>query len=335
VKYDDNDQKLQAAPKWRPFHSKNALEGDVVKDITVHGKDIWLITDKAVNQFDRGDLQATFFYEPLLPAFDIPELWHANFAGVFPTEEWGTIGFYLNYLNFGENEEYDPQGRFVRRFNSYEFVLALCYALQLREDFSFGLNIKYAHSALAPGIGEGSEGIGRTFAVDAAILRRNLFIKNLSLGFNIMNMGPPVFYISRDEADPIPFTLRLGMAYTIIQTPIHNLKIGVDVDREIVYNEPYKRPAPFWKAIFKGLNDEPWKDELKELIGHIGIEYWYVYFLALRMGVMIDEAGSRRELSFGLGLRYGNMSIDWSYIYSPRWSIARDGQWRFSFIFSQ
>jgi hypothetical protein len=212
---------------------------------------------------------------------------------------------------------------------------ALSYGLQIRENFSFGLNLKYAHSALAPGIGEGDEGIGRTFAIDASILKRHLFVKNLNLGFSVLNMGPPVFYISEDEADPIPFTLRLGLAYTILQTPVISLMTALDIDREIVYNEPYKDPSPFWVALFKGLNDEPMRQELEEIIGHWGIEFWYAYFIGLRMGVMIDEAGSRRELSIGMGLRYGNFNIDWSYIHSPRWSQARDGQWRFSFIFTR
>lgn len=342
VKTDESGKKIQESPKWKPYHSKNALKGNCVKDITIHGKDIWLITEEAVNQLDRGDLQLSIFFEPLLPAFDIPDLWHANLAGVFPTEEWGTIGFYWNYLNFGENEQYDVHGRMIRTFNSYEYVFSLCYGLPIKENFSFGLNIKYAHSALAPGIGEGSEGIGQTFAVDAAVLRRNLFIKNLSLGFNIMNMGPAVFYISRDESDPIPFTLRLGLAYTIIQTPIHNLLIALDLDREIVKNEPYQKPYNFWEAFYYELIDDPdedWKYELEQIIVHVGIEYWYVYFLALRMGLMVDEAGYRRELSLGLGLKYGNIEIDWSYIYSPEGflrtgSIARDGQYRFSLIFT-
>lgn len=337
TRMDKDGKMMQQPPSWKPYHSKNALRGNVVQDITVHGKDVWLITEKAVNQYDRGDVQAALFYEPLLPAFDIPELWHANVAGVFPTEEWGTIGFYLNYLNFGENTQYDAQGRLVDKFQSYEFVLALCYGLPIKQDFSFGINIKYAHSALAPGIGEGSEGVGKTFAIDAAILKRNLLLKNLSLGFHLMNMGPSVFYISREEADPIPFTARLGLAYTAVQTPIHYLQLAVDLDREIVYNAPYQKPDPFWKAIYDELlNDkrEHFKDELDQIIAHAGLEYWYVYFLALRMGMLYDEAGSRKELHLGLGLKYGNMGIDWFYIYSPRRSIARDGQWGFSFVYT-
>jgi hypothetical protein len=337
IKVKRSGKKIEKAPHWRPFHSKNVLEGNYVKDITVHGKDVWLITEKAVNQADRGDIQGTIFFEPLLPAFGIPDLWHANLAGVIPTEEWGTVGFYMNYLNFGENDEYNSLGQKIGSFNSYEFVVSLCYGLQIKEDFSIGLNIKYAHSALAPGrvSEEGGDGVGQTFAVDASFLKRNLFLKNLNLGFSAMNMGPAVTYVKRGNADPIPFTLRLGLSYTVLQTPIHSLMVAVDMDREIVYNEEGKQPAQFWQALFKGLNDEPWRQEVEEIIGHIGVEYWYVYFVALRMGYMIDEAGTRREFSWGLGLKYGNMGADFSYIYSPKGSIARDGQWRFSFTYTR
>lgn len=335
IKTDKSGKKAQSPPQWKHFHSKNALEGNRVNDITVHGKDVWLITEKAVNQYECGDMEITIFYEPLLPAFDIPDLWHATLAGIYPTEEWGTIGGYINYLNFGKSEIYDAYGREKGTISSSEFVAALSYGLQLKENFSFGINIKFARSALAPGIGEGDEGIGRTFAIDAAILKRNLLLENLNLGFSVLNMGPPVFYISKDEADPIPFTLRLGLSYTIVQTPVISLMTALDIDREIVYNEPYEDPSPFWVAIYKGLNDEPMRQELEEIIGHWGLEFWYAYFIALRLGVMIDEAGSRRELSLGMGLRYGNFNIDWSYIHSPRWSQARDGQWRFTFIFTR
>lgn len=341
-------ERIEEPPIWKAFHSKNALVGDNVGDIVVHGKDIWLITEKALNQYNHGEMQFAVFWEPLLPAFKLPDLWHANVAGIFPTEEWGTIGFFLNYLNFGEIPKIDALGRETGNFQSFEYVFSACYGLSLKEDFSFGINVKYAHSALAPGIGKGSEGIGQTFAVDAGILKRNLFVPRLDLGFTMMNMGPSVFYIEESEADPIPFTLRLGLAYTILSTPVHNLLVALDLDREIVYNPPYSKPYPFWKALIgarenvdgkkewvSALADESMRTELEEIIVHLGIEYWYAYFLALRTGIMVDEAGSRREVSLGIGLRYGDMKVDWSYIYAPKeWSIARDGQWRFSFTFS-
>jgi hypothetical protein len=150
-------------------------------------------------------------------------------------------------------------------------------------------------------------------------------------------MGPPIFYISRDERDPIPFRAMVGLAYTIVQTPIHDLKVVADVDREIVKNYIEEPPDPFWKAIWTDVIADPedtWREELEDdVIFHVGMEYWYVNFIALRVGYMHDEAGQRKELSFGLGLRYGNLGVDWSYIHEPgRSDKVRTGQWRLSLL---
>ncbi len=323
---EDDGSIKQEAPEWTPYHSKNALKDDDVYALSVHGKDVWLVTDKTISQYNKGEMQFEFFGEPLLPAFQLPDLWHFDVAGVIPLEEWGTLGFFFNFLSFGENVRTNEKGQEVATFTSFEFVAGLSYGLNLREDFSAGFNIKYAHSALDR-TQEG--GVGKTFAIDASLLKRNLGIKNLDLGFMLQNMGPAVYYTSKDDSDPIPFTMRLGLSYTPLKTPIHSFMMAVDLEREIVYNEVGEDPAPFWTAIVKGLNDQSAREELEEIIIHAGFEYWYIYFLAIRMGLLFDEAGSRKEMNIGLGLKYGKFAIDWSYIHSPKFSEARDGQWRF------
>ncbi|MGD9200203.1 MAG: two-component regulator propeller domain-containing protein, partial [Chitinispirillia bacterium] len=52
IKRKKDGKTVQEPPRWKPFHSKNALEGNDVRGIAVHGKDIWLVTEKAVNQYD-------------------------------------------------------------------------------------------------------------------------------------------------------------------------------------------------------------------------------------------------------------------------------------------
>jgi hypothetical protein len=232
---------------------------------------------------------------------------------------------------------------------SWEGIFGLSYGLPIKENLSFGLNVKYVRSALAPGIGPKGEGVGQTFAIDAALLKRNLLIPNFDLGVHIQNMGPAIFYISREQSDPIPFRIMLGSAYRAIETPFHDLKFLLDINREIVKNYFDKRPDPFYKAIFTAIGDDPAIEELREIQAHAGIEYWYVNFLALRTGFLFDYVGERYELTLGIGLKYGNLNFDWSYIYSPegffkkplKWvnptktgsTGARDGQWRASFIF--
>ncbi len=336
-------------PEWKVYHSKNALKGDDVHGISVQGRDIWLATTEAVNHYKYAERQILLFYEQLLPAFKIPDLWHFYLAGVIPTEDWGTIGVTVNFINFGTNDLTNEQGVNIGRARSWEGVFGLSYGILFAHDFSGGINLKYANSALAPGIGSGDEGVGRTFAIDAAILKRNLFIRNFDLGLNLQNMGPNIFYISQDQQDPIPFTVRLGFAYRAVQTTFHDLTFVLDLNREIVKNYSDKPPDPFYKAIFTGFladtstGENTTMEKLSEINVCPGIEYWYANFLALRVGTLLDKAGQRYELDFGIGIKYGNMNFDWSFIHSPEGfmkgvfadgsSGARDGQWRASFLF--
>jgi ligand-binding sensor domain-containing protein len=347
---DSHGNTHQPPPDWKVFHSKNALKGDDVQGVSVQGNDVWLATKQAVNKYDYADQQVFMFYEPLLPAFKIPDLWHVYLAYVLPTEDWGTLGLAVNFINFGENVSTNDQGEEIAKYRSWEGVFGLSYGLSLARDFSVGLNIKYAHSALAPGSGPGSEGTGMTFAVDAALLKRNLFFKNFDVGFMLQNMGPSIYYISPQESDPIPFTVRLGLSYKPIQTPFVDLRLVLDAEREIVKNYPDKQPDPFFTAIWTGLLDDHQDyptliSNLEAINLHGGIELWYANLLAIRVGHLYDYEGRRFELTFGLGIKYANMNFDWSFIYSPEGFMkgiespdgsngARDGQWRASFIFN-
>jgi len=171
----------------------------------------------------------THFYEPILPIFDIPDLWHSAFAVCFqpkPSEiaphfDIGGFGFFINYLNFGESEIYDAYGRITGTLQTYEYVMALAWGFNFAdagaENLSLGLSLKYASSVLAPGVGQGDEGIARSFAADLGLLY--CFPFGLRIGFTFLNMGPSVFYKSKDEADPIPFTIYPASCSYLVHPP--------------------------------------------------------------------------------------------------------------------
>jgi hypothetical protein len=341
----------EALHEWKPFHSKNVLRGDIVHGMAAFGNDVWIATDRALNKYQWAQMQAMMFYEPLLPAFRLKELWHAFGAFVFPTEDWGTFGISVNFINMGENAWTDELGKEMGSARSYELVFGPSYGLPLTQTLSAGLNMKAVISALAPGYN--GAGVGTTFAIDAAILKRGLFTRNLDIGFMLQNMGPAIYYIDEEEKDPIPFTLRLGAAYKAVQTQIHDLTFLLDLNREVVKNYSTDRqPDPFWVALWTDLlhdKDESAKEEVQLINVNLGVEYWYSHFLALRTGFLGDYLGERYELTFGLGLNYGNLNFDWSYILSPEGFLkgvlrkinpsklgstgARHGQWRASFLF--
>jgi ligand-binding sensor domain-containing protein len=336
--------------EWKPFHSKNVLHGDIVRGMAAFGNDVWIATDRSLNKYQWAQKQALMFYEPLLPAFRLKELWHTFGAFVFPTEDWGTLGISINFINMGVNEWRDDLGRELGKARSWEGVFGLSYGLPLTQTLSAGLNMKYVNSALAPGYN--GAGVGKTFAIDAAVLKRGLFTRNLDVGFMLQNMGPAIYYMDQSEQDPIPFTLRLGTAYKAIQTQINDLTFLLDLNREVVKNYIDRRPDPFWVALWTDLlhdRDESAKEEVQLINVNFGMEYWYSHFMALRTGLLADYLGERYELTFGLGLNYGNLNFDWSYIYSPEGFLkgvlkqinpsktgstgARNGQWRASFLF--
>jgi hypothetical protein len=167
-------------------------------------------------------------------------------------------------------------------------------------------------------------------------------------------MGPDIFYVDAEDAEQIPFTVRLGLAYRMIETPVHDLNLVIDAYREFVNNDG-NDPDPFFVALGSDFQNEDgdvnWQsieDALIETQASVGLEYWYVQFLALRLGFLFDWIGERYELTFGLGLRYGGINFDWSYIHSPEGMMkdflqninsekegatgARHGQWRLSLI---
>ena len=348
---DKNGNLVDGPPEWKAYHSKNALRGNDVRGLAAFGNDVWVMTDEAINKYEWAEKQLLFFYEPLLPAFHLPELYHMFGAFVLPTEDWGTLGFSINFINMGSNPLTDELGREKGIVRSWEGVFGLSYGLSLSQTFSLGMNLKYVNSALAPGI-TAHGGVGTTYAIDAALLKRDLFIRNLSLGFMLQNMGPSIYYIDPEKSDPIPFTLRLGTAYTAVQTPIHELTFLLDLNREVVKNYMDKKPDPFYVALWTDLlhdSTESAKYEIQQVNVNLGAEYWYSHFMAIRTGFLGDYIGERYELTIGLGLNYGNMNFDWSYIHSPDGFLkgilrkinpqktgstgARHGQWRVSMLF--
>jgi hypothetical protein len=318
----DGGKDAYIQPKWQSFHSKNVLSGNHAYDIVVSGKDVWIATDKAVNQYDYADRQVFLFYEPLLPALQLKGMWHSYFTVTYPTEDWGTFGFHVNYISFGPVEISNPDGYIKGEVRPWEGIFGLSYGLPLRENFSLGLNVQYVNSALAPGWGKEGEGVGQTFAIDAGVLKRNLFTRGFDVGFALLNMGPSIFYKERDEADPIPFTPRLGFAYRLRTGSPFDVNFLCDFHRTIATNYIDERPDPFYEAVYTDLfgkesGDSTWVQEFEEIIVNLGVEGWYMDIMALRSGFLFDYIGQRYELTMGLGIKYENLNFDFSYIYSP------------------
>jgi ligand-binding sensor domain-containing protein len=116
------DGKSVDKPEWKTYHSKNALKNDNVRAISACSKDMWIATDGALHQYDHASVQVLLFYEQLLPTFKMSDLWHAYPAVIIPTEDWGTFGFFVNFINMGSNDRWDELENYLGQAKAWEGV---------------------------------------------------------------------------------------------------------------------------------------------------------------------------------------------------------------------
>jgi len=165
----------------------------------------------------------------------------------------------------------------------------------------------------------------------------------------MQNIGPAVFYVDRNQSDPIPFTWKLGLAYEMA-TPSHRLIVAADANREATFYEEGRRGATpvyigAWKDIIypfgadlpeqrNHTNIEVLMKNISKTVFNAGLEYTYANVVSFRMGVLQDDAGQRTEMDFGLGFQLSDiLVIDATYIKDLLGTGIRDGQKRFGLVF--
>ncbi len=344
--------------RWIHYHAGNGLGYSDATAVVSQGQDVWFATPGGVVQLRKAQAEIGFYYETLLPSLQLSDLFHTYAGATFPIEEWGTVGGFVNFISFGENSITNEAGEEVQKFSSYEVVGALSYGTRITRDWGVGINMKFLYSALAPGItigGQKQDGTATSYAFDAGLLRKNLFVKNLDFGFFLQNIGPAVFYIDKSESEPIPLTARFGLAYRVLQTPLHTIRVAGDFSRELTSVDTLGNARGILPGVWYSIS-KPWGegktpenagggDYLKQNMElcqyNIGVEYTYSGLLSLRSGMLFDPSGDRQELDLGIGVSVSDvLQVDAAYIKPVGWigntdasSSVRDGQTRFSMNF--
>ena len=293
----------------RYYHA--GLERAKTKKIIYKDGELWFATDEKVVIYAHAKKEITFMHANWLPEL-ASDLYYEYLSYVQHMEGWGTVGANLTFLSLGTNVRTDEFGNPKGEFDSFEMAFAFSYGTRLNPNLSTGLSAKVIYSHLADqGAGlEKGKGSGSSFALDAGLLYRT-FIKRLTLGVALTNLGPNIAYIDLNQSDPLPRNLAVGLAYRIVDTPFNRLTATFDVNKELV-----------------GL-DDPLSTEIEEAIENMGIEYWYGTYVALRAGYIHDQAGDIKTATFGAGLQYGLFRFDFAYIPSSK-DLALANTMRFS-----
>lgn len=273
-----------------------------------------------------------------LPEFNAG-LFYEHFVAKHHLNGWGTLGGHVTYLFLGEQESRDEQNNPTGTFRSFDLAVGVSYGFKVSERFALGTGLRLIYSNLGSGqiVGSQEAKIGISAGFDLAGLYRTRPFEvgsmktTLSAGFNLTNMGPKIQYADQAQADPIPTNLRLGYAVTFEFDEYNTLTWVADFNKDLVHVDS-SGSDPFYEALFSSwrpmevrsnaLNEHEASTErlgvLAQMTMGTGLEYWYNNLLALRTGYFYEHPlnGNRQFLTFGAGVRYHIVGVDFSYIYA-------------------
>jgi hypothetical protein len=220
-------------------------------------------------------------------------------------------------------------GNNLGNIESFDMATTVSYGLPLSSRLAVGGSFKLIYSNLSPVGAEAEKGDGRafSFAVDAGILFSDL-LPRTNLGIVLQNVGPDIAYIDRDQADPLPQNVRIGIAHRLIETSDHRLTLVYDLYKSLAQNDDI-----FLTSLISAWTDDDLKDEFRQIVHMGGAEFVYADLLALRVGLFHDEVGVVKYPTFGLGDVYNSYRFDLSHAYAPDKPYAQGTRVSFGLVF--
>lgn len=259
----------------------------------------------------------------------------------------------LRYFSLGEIQMTDEAST-IGSINPFEMAFDVGYSRKLSEKFSMGVVLRYIYSDLGYSQYSSTEGTtgASAFAADISgyyttypVIGRNEC--QLSLGWNLSNIGSKVAYDHGDNPAFLPANMKLGAAFTFPLADYHNLTLSVDANHMLVPAKPrlsdyadqqsYETALQDWKdrssisGIFKSFD----KDWTKRIIESIGAEYAYNQQFFLRAGYYHETKyhGDRQYFGLGAGFALNMLKIDASYMIATAQNSPLDQTLRFTLSF--
>ncbi len=264
---------------------------------TIRGDLSTVFTNPAGMVYSEGR-QFAFYYSNYL--LDI----NGGLAGYAqPIKGLGVMTVAVTYFDYGtldETNEFAEKTGFT--FSAYDFALSVGLSDHLDDNFSYGVNLKYAFSKI-------ENYNASAIAADFGLLYKVPFDKNLYFGVTLLNLGTN-FEAYAGNKEPLPMSLNVGISKILAHLPLE------------------------WSVSLKDLNEtrENFWDYFKEF--SIGGEFRISESLRLRLGydnglnkdLKANNTQKFGGLSLGMGINWTKYRLDYSYSnYGTLGSIHRIG----------
>ena len=281
-------------------------------------------------------------YTPWLKAL-VNDIYLAYLTGYVKSKNGDqAIAGSLRYFSLGNITFTDNNGNTIRDFKPNEFALDAAFSRKLSENFSGGIALRYIHSNLTGGTQvEGSDSkAGNTVAADVSVYyQKDVKVGGkdavFSSGLNISNVGAKISYTQTGTKNFIPTNLRLGPGLKFHLNEYNDLAFSMDINKLLVPTPPIytqdstnnskdlilygKDPnVSVAQGIFQSFGDAPggFKEEMKEFVIAVGMEYWYDKQFAFRAGYFNENKlkGNRKYFTLGAGLKLNVFGLDLAYL---------------------
>jgi hypothetical protein len=260
----------------------------------------------------------------------------------------------VRYFDLGSVQVTNNTGQLMQNLNPREMAIDGTYSRQLGRRFSIAGTVRFVHSNLAGQTAPNSPnlnlnaGPGNTVAVDVAWYyvhqgRQGLRPLDFALGMHIANVGGKISYGGTGQAEFLPASLRLGTALTRHLDPSNQLTLAFDVSKLLAPtpagDDPHAaaQQLTVLRGVLGSFADAPggWREEIRELMYALGLEYWYKDMLAFRGGYYNEHRtkGGRKYMTLGLGLRYQAFGLDFAYLLPQAQTLPLGDTMRFSLLF--
>lgn len=216
----------------------------------------------------------------------------------------GTFGLSLIYLTYGVWDQTNREGDVVGQNTSYEFAVAGYYAIKMTDAASFGVGLKVCHVFLAPASPETGykKGAGTSFAADFGILGRTG--DRISYGVALQNLGPNMSFIDKEDAAPLPRTLRGGIAFKPVVGESYSTLVSIEVTKTLI-------------GLDEIFSEGKFSEVRRDATINGGVELTFADFVAPRTGYIYDRDGKIKGFTFGFGIKVpvgGGLSFDYASV---------------------
>ncbi len=260
---------------------------------------------------------------------------HYVAGGAFRLNDKSALAVYLQRESSQSSQIYSTESPPTALPRDYQAAVAVAFAHRFSPKFQAGISAKYLRASLTI---IGQKLIESSWAVDLGVRWRNvapgltitaknhaaeLFRKfaprqlnrGLSIGVAILNMGPRVSFIDAGQEEPIPQTLRAGLAYHLFSSPMVQLTGLFDFEKLMVRKTEAGTDSPL-KALFTS-----WKGKaFREATYHFGGKLKLGYILSLRYGYQYQpfrKFDSKGVSTYGVGLDLKYVSLQYGRWIAP------------------